>query len=173
MERVLWRGDLLFCFKTQSKNTLLPLDQFSSTELSEMMEMFYICTVGSNSHSPPTKSHVWLVAIMFDDTNLDTQIYIQTILFWGGNNGKNANAGDTRDAGSIPGLGRCPGGRHGNPLQYSFLEKSKDRGAWGGLQSMGSQSQTPLSVNTHTHTHIHTHVFCFLGISIRCTCSSF
>ena len=81
MERVLWRGDLLFCFKTQSKNTLLPLDQFSSTELSEMMEMFYICTVGSNSHSPPTKSHVWLVAIMFDDTNLDTQIYIQTILF--------------------------------------------------------------------------------------------
>ena len=33
-----------------------------------------------------------------------------------------ANAGDIRDAGSIPGLGRSPGGGHGNPLQYSCLE---------------------------------------------------
>ena len=39
-----------------------------------------------------------------------------------------AKARDTRDAGSIPGLGRPPGGRHGNPLQYSFLENPKDRG---------------------------------------------
>ena len=38
-----------------------------------------------------------------------------------------SNAGD---AGSIPGLGRSPGGRHGNPLQYSYLENSMDRGAW-------------------------------------------
>ena len=40
-----------------------------------------------------------------------------------------ANAGVARDAGSIPGLGRCPGG-HGNPLQYSCLENPMDRGAW-------------------------------------------
>ena len=40
-----------------------------------------------------------------------------------------ANAGDVRDVGSIPGLGRSPGGGHGNPLQYSFLETPKDRGA--------------------------------------------
>ena len=33
-----------------------------------------------------------------------------------------ANAGDIRDAGLIPELGRCPGGGHGNPLQYSYLE---------------------------------------------------
>ena len=33
-----------------------------------------------------------------------------------------ANAGDVRDVGSNPGLGRSPGGGHGNPLQYSFLE---------------------------------------------------
>ena len=33
-----------------------------------------------------------------------------------------ANAGDIRDMGSIPGLGRFPGGGHGNPLQYSCLE---------------------------------------------------
>ena len=39
------------------------------------------------------------------------------------------NAGDVRDAGSIPGLGRSPGGGHGNPLQYSCLENPMDRGA--------------------------------------------
>ena len=41
-----------------------------------------------------------------------------------------ANAGDTRDMGLIPGLGRSPGGGHGNPLQYSCLENPMDRGAW-------------------------------------------
>ena len=41
-----------------------------------------------------------------------------------------ANIGDTRDAGSIPGWGRSPGGGHGNPLQYSCLENPTDRGAW-------------------------------------------
>ena len=41
-----------------------------------------------------------------------------------------ANAGDVRDPGSIPGLGRSPGGGHGNPLQYSSLENRMDRGAW-------------------------------------------
>ena len=41
-----------------------------------------------------------------------------------------ANAGDIRDVGLIPGLGRSPGGGHGNPLQYSFLENLLDSGAW-------------------------------------------
>ena len=49
-----------------------------------------------------------------------------------------ANAGDLRDVGSVPGLGRSPGGGHGNPLQYSCLENPKDRGVCG-LQSMGFQ----------------------------------
>ena len=41
-----------------------------------------------------------------------------------------ANAGDLRDEGSIPGLGRSPGEGHGNPIQYSCLENPMDRGAW-------------------------------------------
>ena len=41
-----------------------------------------------------------------------------------------ANAGDIRDTGLIPGLGRSPGGGHGNPLQFSCLENPMDRGAW-------------------------------------------
>ena len=46
--------------------------------------------------------------------------------------GKNppANAGDIRDAGSIPGSGRSSEEGHGNPLQYSCLENPMDRGAW-------------------------------------------
>ena len=55
-----------------------------------------------------------------------------------------ANAGDLRDAGSIPGSGRSPGEGHCNPLQYSCLENPMDRGAW--LQSMVLQkSWTRLS----------------------------
>ena len=56
-----------------------------------------------------------------------------------------ANAGDVRDMGSIPGLGGSPGGGHGNPLQYSCLEKRMDRGVWRhlegpeGMQSIGSK----------------------------------
>ena len=41
-----------------------------------------------------------------------------------------ANAGDVRDVGSIPELGRSPGGGNGNPLQYSCLGNPTDRGAW-------------------------------------------
>jgi len=40
-----------------------------------------------------------------------------------------ARAGDGRDTGLIPGLGRSPGGGHDNPLQYSYLENPMDRGA--------------------------------------------
>ena len=40
------------------------------------------------------------------------------------------NAGDARDVGSTPELGRSPGEGNGNPLYYSCLENSTDRGAW-------------------------------------------
>ena len=48
-----------------------------------------------------------------------------------------ANAGDMRDAGSIPGLGRSPGGGHGNPFQNSCLENPMEEEP-DGLQSIGS-----------------------------------
>ena len=41
-----------------------------------------------------------------------------------------ANAGDLRDAASIPGSGRSPGAGQGSPIQYSCLENPMDRGAW-------------------------------------------
>ena len=52
--------------------------------------------------------------------------------FSGGTSGKEptCSAGDLRDTGSIPGLGRSPGEGHGNLLQYSFPSNPMDRGAW-------------------------------------------
>ena len=41
-----------------------------------------------------------------------------------------ANAGDAGDTDLILGFGRYPGGRNGNPLQYSCLDSPMDRGAW-------------------------------------------
>ena len=53
-----------------------------------------------------------------------------------------ANAGNIKDACLIPGLERCPGGGHSNPLQYSYLENSMDRGAWQATVHMVAESQT-------------------------------
>ena len=52
------------------------------------------------------------------------------------------NAGDIRDKGSVPGLGRSPGRGHGNPLHYSCLENPMDRGAWWATANSVSKSQT-------------------------------
>ena len=49
---------------------------------------------------------------------------------------------DVRDPGSIPGLGRSPGGGNGNPFQYSCLENPMDRGAWKAVVFRVAQSQT-------------------------------
>ena len=56
-----------------------------------------------------------------------------------------ANAGDIRDAGSIPGSGRSPGGRNGNPLPHSCLENPRDRGAWRAAVHGVTESRTRLS----------------------------
>ena len=53
------------------------------------------------------------------------------------------------DMGSIPGLGRSTGVGNGNPLHYSCLENSMDRGAWW-LQSMGLQRVEHDLVTEHT-----------------------
>ena len=53
-----------------------------------------------------------------------------------------ANAGDTGDAGSSLGSGRSPGVRNGNPLQYSCLENSMDRGAWWATVHGATKSRT-------------------------------
>ena len=53
-----------------------------------------------------------------------------------------AEAGDVRDPGLIPGLGRSPGEGYGNTLQYSSLENYMDRGVWWTTVHRFSKSQT-------------------------------
>ena len=62
----------------------------------------------------------------------------------GGTDDKESSC-SVRDVGWIPGLGRSPGGGHGNPLQYSGLENSMDRGAWWATVHGAAKSQTGLS----------------------------
>ena len=62
------------------------------------------------------------------------------------------NAGDTRDAGSISGLARSPGERHGNPLQYSCLGNPMDRGAWWAtVYGVAKELNTPEQLSMHAH----------------------
>ena len=67
------------------------------------------------------------------------------------------------DLGSIPRFGRSPGGGHGNPLQYSCLEKPMDRGAWRatvhGVQRIGQDWAIE-----HAHTQL-----CLLSETLNCT----
>ena len=84
--------------------------------------------------------------------------------FPGGISGKEppANAGDLRDAGSIPGSGRSPRGGHGNPLQCSFLENPMDRGAsWATVHGV-TKSQTRLKqLSTHPHAKVNLNLTCY------------
>ena len=61
--------------------------------------------------------------------------------FPGGSHGKESGC-NTGGLGLIPGLRRYPGGGHGNPLQYSCLENSMDRGAWWGTVHRFAESWT-------------------------------
>ena len=72
-----------------------------------------------------------------------------------------ANAGDARDAGSVPGMGRFSGVGKGNPLLYSFLDKysylcpflSMGRGAWWAhMRSHHKESDTTELTRVYTHT---------------------
>ena len=63
-----------------------------------------------------------------------------------------ADAGDIREVGMIPGLGRSPGEGHGNLPQYSFMENPKDRGASWATVHRVAKSQTQLKwLSRHAH----------------------
>ena len=61
-----------------------------------------------------------------------------------------ASAGDTRDAGSVPGSRRSPGEENGNPLQYSCLENPMDREAWWATVHGGHKESDMTEVTSHT-----------------------
>ena len=104
---------------------------------------------------------VFLLDVAENLNRLSDQLYISA---WASKVAKNlpANTGNAGDVDSIPALGRSPGGRNGNPLQYSCLGNPMDRGAWWATVHEVGKSQTELSkhINTHTHTLAFAFQFC-------------
>ena len=82
--------------------------------------------------------HSWVRNIPWRRDRLPSPVFMG---FPGGSDGKEStsNAGNL---GSIPWLGRSPGGGHGNPLQYPCLENSMDRGAWRAIVHGVTKSRT-------------------------------
>ena len=63
-----------------------------------------------------------------------------------------ATTGDVRDASLIPGLGRSPGGGHGNSLQNSYLENPMYQGVWQATVHRITESRSQLrQLSTHTY----------------------
>ena len=88
--------------------------------------------------------------VLFKIIGLELLLFSKTyrdLSFPGGSVVKNppANAEDTRDTGSVLGVGRSPAEGHGNSLQYFCLENSMDRGAWQATVQGVAKSQTRLS----------------------------
>ena len=79
-----------------------------------------------------------------------------------------ANAGDTREASLIPGLGRFPVERNGNLLQYSCLENSVQRGIWHAAVHGVAESDTtePVHKRARTHTHTEKHIIITFEIKL-------
>ena len=94
-------------------------------------------------------SALWWWILNFDticNFFLHLVLFVFTLGFSGGSGVKepSCNAGDTEDAGSIPGSGRAPEGGHGLPLQHSCLENPMDRGAWWATVHRVAKSRTRL-----------------------------
>ena len=87
--------------------------------------------------------HDWAAELNWtENENIDTYGASQVVLVV---KNQSANVGDIREVGSVPGLGRSPGGGHSNPLQYSCLENPMGRGArWGTVHGV-TKSRTWLS----------------------------
>src|SRR5574337_1315653 len=99
--------------------------------------MIFYSNIRKLIHHSPTLNFSFLIYKM------ETTQIQEVLVRIGGSVVKNlpANAGDIRDMGSIPGSGRSPGGRHGNPLQCSCLRNSMDRGALSAVVHVVAKSQ--------------------------------
>ena len=83
------------------------------------------------------------VSLWFNFSDLSKfTLLIDVLAQWLSSKESACNARATGDMGSVPGLGRSPGGWHSNPLQYSCLENPKNRGAWWATVHAVTKSQT-------------------------------
>ena len=82
----------------------------------------------------------------------DVNLHFLGLPWWLSSKESTCNVGVAGDSGWIPGLGRSPGGRYGNPLQYSCLENPMDRGAWRAMVCRVEKNWTRLRwLSRHTY----------------------
>ena len=107
---------------------------------SVISEGFLGCSAGKKSACNAGRPwfNFWIEKIPWRRNRLPTTVFLG---FPGGSDGKEY-ACSTRDLGSIPGLGRSPGGGHDNLLQYSCLENPMDRGTWWATVHGVAESET-------------------------------
>ena len=110
------------------------------------MHIRHICTL-SRIHGPQEPIH---------DSSSEPSVWLSSLP--GGASGEEpARAGDIRDAASTPGSGRCPGGGHGNPLQYSCLENPQGQRSLASYRPWGlKELDTTEQLSTAQHTGIYT-----------------
>ena len=129
----------------RAENTLRQLEQCASL-VAQLVE------------NPPqcrrSQFDSWVGKIPWRRDRLPTLVFLG---FPGGLDGKESPC-NARDLDSIPGFGRSPRGGHGNPLQYSCLENTMDRGAWQSTAHGFAKSRTRLS---------RTRKICFLYMTLR------
>ena len=119
----------------QPSEPLRKLVEYCTAKIKKKSHLFHIDILPQTFSSP----YLWVVTlpkflgfICWEDSSG------ASLMVWC--KGSTSNAGDTRKMGSISRLGRSPGERNDNPLQYSCLGNLMDRRAWQVIESMGSQT---------------------------------
>ena len=115
------------------------VDVFTLQDFSEMDTA--VASVTETVKEQFLSSYVYAGSIWTLIWFINLLIYVQT---GPAGEGLPANAGDTRDSVSIPESRKCPGEGNSNPLQYSCLENSIDRGAWWSIIHGVARSHTRL-----------------------------
>ena len=118
----------------------------SSKRVNNFYLVFRIVSVSAVSWKQSAQNNPYAKETYFGMVN-SPPLYLQTSQVMLVVKNPPANAGDTRDVGSIPGSGRSPGVGNGNPLQYSCLENPVHRGAWQAMVQGVTKSWTWLSTH--------------------------
>ena len=152
----------MFCFPTSNPDSWVSLKMILQPHMlmPKLNEAYITSFISLVSFSTLSSSllfccvHDWLIILpICSERNYNCNFLPPTLGYSGGSDGKES-AWNARDLGSILGLGRFHGEGNSNPLQYSCLGNSMDRGAWWGYCPRGPKKLDTTEWLTHTHIHM-------------------